>query len=142
MPEQGRIVVAVDDSDAGKRAFWAALSLAKKLGSQLLVVSVIEDLVRTAGETVGEVDESYEHSRDHFEWLQRPMLERAGQEQVAATGHVLVGNVVERLVEFVREQAADLVVIGSLGRTHLLGLGGVKGYHIAEHAPCAVLIAK
>jgi creatinine deaminase len=85
MPEYGRIVVAVDDSEAGKRAFAAALALAKKLGSHLLVVSVVQDLVRTAGENMGEVGERYQHARPHFEWLPRPMLERAQQDEVVVS---------------------------------------------------------
>jgi len=137
-----RIIVAVDDTEAGKRAFAAALPIAKSAHSQLFLVSVIEDLAQMAGETIGQVEDRHAQAITHFEWTQRPMLEHAQREGVEATSHILLGRMVERFLELARERSADLIVLGGFGRPRLMGLGASRGYDLADRVSCAVLIAK
>jgi len=56
---------------------------------------------------------------------------------------VLEGDARETLVEEARRERADLVVVGSHGRTGLdkLVMGSVAS-HVVTHAPCSVLVVK
>jgi nucleotide-binding universal stress UspA family protein len=56
---------------------------------------------------------------------------------------VLQGDPRETLVEEAREQHADLIVVGSHGRTGLerLVMGSVAS-HVVTHAPCSVLVVR
>lgn len=140
-----RILVAVDDTEAGKRAFSAALPVAKGAKGKLFLVSVIEDLAQMAGETISQVDDAHDHAHKHFDWVHASMLERAQHEGVEASGHVLVGRMMERVLEFAQEHSIDLIdliVLGGFGRSRLLGLSASRGHELGERASCAVLVAK
>jgi nucleotide-binding universal stress UspA family protein len=56
---------------------------------------------------------------------------------------VLQGDPREMLIEEARSERADLVVVGSHGRTGLdrLLMGSVAS-HVVTHAPCSVLVVK
>ena len=59
------------------------------------------------------------------------------------TVKVLPGDPREALVDTVRAENADLLVVGSHGRTGIskLMLGSVAS-HVVAHAPCDVLVVK
>lgn len=64
-------------------------------------------------------------------------------ERYRTTGAVLLGNPWAAAAEYAREQAIDLIVLATHGRTglpHVL-LGSVAE-RIVQHAPCAVLVVK
>jgi nucleotide-binding universal stress UspA family protein len=56
---------------------------------------------------------------------------------------VVLGEPASALVQAVRDEGADLLVVGSHGRTGLtkLLLGSVSA-HAVGHAPCSVLVVK
>ena len=56
---------------------------------------------------------------------------------------VLQGDPREALIEEVRKEGADLLVVGSHGRTRLekLLMGSVAS-HVVTHAPCSVLVVR
>jgi nucleotide-binding universal stress UspA family protein len=68
------------------------------------------------------------------------VLRRAG---ISTETRLLEGDPRDALVEFVRAERADLLVVGSHGRTGLakLMLGSVSS-HATTHASCSVLVVK
>ena len=73
---------------------------------------------------------------------------RKAKEALAALGSKVVGRVADGdprqvLVDTVLAEKADLLVVGSRGRTGIarLLLGSVAS-HVAAHAPCSVLIVR
>ena len=138
-----RILVALDGSDPSGRAFGVALEMAKGFGGELHLCSVIENLPRYAEETMNEVDELAEHARQHFELVQKPLLQRAEREGVKVTSHIMPGHVVETIVHLAQQEKASAIVVGGLGRSHVLHrVGGGTGTQIAYHAPCTVVVVR
>ena len=56
---------------------------------------------------------------------------------------MLVGDPREALIEMARREGADLIVVGSHGRSGLtkLLMGSVAS-HVVTHAPCDVLVVR
>lgn len=59
------------------------------------------------------------------------------------TPHVIVGHEVKTVVEFVKRQQFDLLVVGSLGHSALYDriMGGTC-QRLVRLAPCSVLVVK
>lgn len=86
-------------------------------------------------------------------WLEE--LTKAGEELVTkgarrltevglkAKGRVVRGDPREALLDEARREGADLIVVGSHGRTGLtkIVMGSVAS-HVVTHAPCSVLVVK
>ena len=75
----------------------------------------------------------------------RSLLEAARlvNPEITFTTKELIGNAKRKLVDFAREEKADLIVMGATGADffeHLL-LGSTTHY-VIDHAPCDVLIVK
>jgi nucleotide-binding universal stress UspA family protein len=70
-------------------------------------------------------------------------VERLKGAGLHAQGRVVRGDPRVALIEEARREAADLIVLGSHGRTGLkkLVLGAVAS-HVVAHAPCSVLVVK
>jgi len=138
-----RILLAFDGSDPSGRAFATALELAKRFEGELHLCSVIENLPRYAEESIDDVDEIAEHARLHFQLAQRPLLERAAQEGIKAESHILPGHAVETVVQLAEQEKMSAIVVGGLGRSHVLRrIGGGTGTQIAYHAPCTVIVVR
>ncbi len=81
-------------------------------------------------------------TRHHEELCQKAEAElRAAG--IATAARVIPGDPREALVETARAEKADLIVVGSHGRTGIpkLLLGSVAS-HVVAHAPCDVLVVK
>jgi len=137
-----QILVAFDDTPEGMRAFTTALELAKGHATRIHLLSVIEGLAQTAGETIGEVEDAFAHAQKHLEWIQQPALERARREGIEAVSYIVPRRLSEAVIDLADSHKIDLIVLGSLGRSRMLGLFVEQGYEIAKHAKCSVLIAR
>jgi nucleotide-binding universal stress UspA family protein len=138
-----KILVAYDDSAGSKRAFSAALQLAKSCGAELSILSVIEGLAQSAEDSMTGVDEALEHEQRHFELVQQRAIARAEQEGVKATQHIVPGQVVETVVRLAAQERVDTIVLGGLGHSRILGrASGGTGSLISSHAHCTVVIVR
>lgn len=108
-PRIGKIVVGTDFSDEATPALNAGFSWALRLGAQLVLVNVLEDVV--AGDDLArERDVS---ARRAIEQLAAGISERG----VPTTWFVVDGRPDTRLAEISDELGADLLVLGTHGRT-------------------------
>ena len=153
-----RILVAVDDSDISKEAFNKALSLAKALGANLRLIHVISpphsiyedipDLAITGNyysvayeETMQQKMKLWKDSEEEGVELLKTLTNEATAAGAIAKFTQIIGEPGSKICELARSWGADLIVMGSHGRTGLseLFLGSVSNY-VSHHAPCSILI--
>jgi nucleotide-binding universal stress UspA family protein len=142
-----KIVLGFDDSPHAQSALqWICQQRWPERTSVVVVSAVRAPLAVYAEVYVPAVPYPSEVSEDlnrhHQELAARAQAElhTAGLE---ADTRVLQGDPRELLVEVARAEGADLVVVGSHGRTGLakLVLGSVAA-HVVGHAPCSVMVVK
>jgi nucleotide-binding universal stress UspA family protein len=136
-----RILVAIDGSEGGDRAFATALELARAVGATLTALAIEGPLPAYAA-TVGEVDEVKAEKDVFFDALARSARARAEEAGLDVTVQVRAGHAAEVISDVAAEGAYDLVVLGHRGhflRDHLLGSTADR---VAAHAPCPVMIVR
>lgn len=141
-----KIVIAVDDSPHSERAVTFVRRLSWPAGSRVLVVSVFQPIVAPLTPVYEPSsfisDQIADLRRSHEQLLARTevLLRQAG---LSTETRLLEGDPRDALVEFVSAERADLLVLGSHGRTGLakLMLGSVSS-HATTHASCSVLVVK
>jgi len=140
-----KIVIGVDESPHS----WAAVQFVKRsawpAGSSIRVIAASPPVFLGAGETAAPAAIS-EIIRQQ-DTAARGLADRAAAE-LQGTGlevsSVMVpGDPRSALVDEARQEHADLIVVGSHGRSGLskLLLGSVAS-HVVAHAPCSVLVVK
>jgi len=133
-----KILLATDASKPGEAAAARALDLAQAYGSELKVVAVME----FPPQIYGEPPVTHEW-RDMLQDYVAEVVTRAQSRNIAATGQVLEGTPYKAIVGLAAKEKANLIVMGSHGRTGLtrLLMGSVTE-RVIGHAPCPVLVVK
>lgn len=142
-----RILHASDFSSASRVAFTTAVQTAKRSRSTLLLVHVMSlPVVPLAGD--GYISprgwQDLERSlRTQSQRQLAKLVARARKAGVRATGLLLEGQPAERIVRAAKANHADLIVMGTHGRSGLakLFLGSVAE-RVVGTAPCPVLTAR
>jgi nucleotide-binding universal stress UspA family protein len=121
VPEFGRILVAVDDSDPSDAAFAFALDLAAVNQSLLLCCNAIEqgqffDKAAAYGYNPKPLLESL---HDHATELVAAKAEAAKKRGLTLTGVIVEGNAPDAILRAAAEHTADLIVVGTHGRRGL-----------------------
>src|SRR2546426_8006975 len=138
-----KIIVAYDGSEMARRAFAAALDLAKQSRSELHILSVVESLPRYAETTINDVDEMEEKVARYFGEMQQPAIEEAAKAGVVLITRVRPGHAARALVDYVTEVSGDLLVLGHSGHSSLWGTFlGTTADKVVRHAPCSVLVVR
>ena len=141
-----RILHPTDFSRASTPAFKRAVEMAKANRSELVVAHVLVPSMPIVGD--GYISpQVYEDldaaARSAAQKQLRKLVDRAKQAGVRAKGLLLDGVAHERIARAARAQKADLVVIGTHGRTGFakLFLGSVASRVLAV-SPCPVLTVR
>jgi nucleotide-binding universal stress UspA family protein len=145
VPAPGRggrtLLLATDLSEASASATEEAFDLAARLGSRLLVVSVIDpgSLQLPGGRFRARVDQV----RARREQLAQVLVERGRAEGIDVSFLVWTGDPGDMIVEAAEAEHADMVLVGSHGRG-VVGrfLLGSVSEHVVRHAPCPVLVVR
>jgi nucleotide-binding universal stress UspA family protein len=135
------ILLATDGSSASEGASDEAIDLAVQVGARLLVVSVLGSSSRPAGasaETSGPAD-----SRDSLTTKAQGIVQRAKAAGSDATFLVWDGDPGEGIVAAAHSENADLIVVGSHGRSGVSRflIGSVSDY-VVRHAHCPVMVVR
>jgi nucleotide-binding universal stress UspA family protein len=138
-----KIVVAYDGSPESQRSLVSAIRLAKSLDAELHTVTVIADLpayTAFADAADSSVPRMLEQDRRQFyQNLQEKARDLFASYGIGFQGHLIEGKPVEAIVEFLRRQKADLLVLGLHQRElHIARLWSTV-YELAQDAPCSVL---
>jgi nucleotide-binding universal stress UspA family protein len=138
-----KIVVAYNESPESERAFVAAMKLAKSLNAELLTVTAMADLpAYTAFAQAADSSIVRLLEQDRMKFYTKLQDKARAQMESSGIGfhsHLVEGRQVEAIVDFLRKQKADLLVIGLHQRDlHIARLWSTV-YELAQDAPCSVL---
>jgi nucleotide-binding universal stress UspA family protein len=141
-----RILVATDFSDSSKEALDHAIFLAKPLKADIYLLHAFEphyyhqDVMRRMGPEVHEwMDRIKEGERKRLADLEKEV----GKSKVKIRTIFKEGKAFREILKVADEISADLIVLGTHGRTGLdhLMLGSVAE-RVARMAPCPVFIVR
>ncbi|MBI4848068.1 MAG: universal stress protein [Nitrospirae bacterium] len=144
--EFNRIIVATDGSKYSEAAVREAIGIAKRCGSTLIAISVVPsetaspfDIVHTEmmKETI------VEKELKMAECTIKDLKASSEKEGVSATGFIYSGKPYEAIINTAKEKKADLIVVGSHGRTGIdrLLMGSVTE-RVIGLSECAVLVVR
>jgi nucleotide-binding universal stress UspA family protein len=141
-----RVLHPTDFSRASTPAFKRAVEMAKTNRAELLVLHVMVPAVPIMGDgyVSPQVYEDLEaRARGSAQNQIRKQVEKAKQAGARVKGLLLEGVAHERIAQAARARKADLVVIGTHGRTGFakLFLGSVASRVLAV-SPCPVLMVR
>lgn len=152
-----RILVPYDDSEYSKRALDFALAIARAFNSQLHLLNVVEELYPTPrmerqyiiSPKTGEresfeqyLKELYHNMKNNANEMLNAQSRRIGIEGVEVKTKVVLGHPPSKIIEYIREEKIDMVVIGTLGHkgiSQIAGLGSVAR-RVSEDSPCPVIL--
>ena len=141
-----RVLHPTDFSTASSAALRKAIEMTKADRGTLLLLHVLSPIVPVAGEGYIPPKVYEELVTSGRAWAQKQLNRRVAQARAAgvrATGFLLEGVVDDRIVKFARSKRADLLVMGTHGRSGIkrLLLGSVAGRVVAA-ATCPVLTVR
>jgi universal stress protein E len=139
-----KILCPVDQSRTSLRGLRNAVRLAKALGSELFVLSVIPEVnwLTAAVETGVLTDARIEHAS---EWTQEfeEFVQKVDFSGVTWKSQVRYGVPHEQIVAAAKELGSDLIVVGATGRTGLVQvLLGSTTRRLLRGLPCSLLTVK
>jgi len=115
------ILVAVDFSDSSNNAFQLALSMAEKFGSHLVVLHVINEPIDLRGFYVPHI--SYEKLEEEIAEGAEKMMESFSRQHIVGFTDfetmIVPGLPHEQILQQAEETGADLIVMGTHGRSGL-----------------------
>lgn len=141
-----RILAPSDFSDSSAPAVRYAAEMAEKFGAELVLLHVVQDLTLVVPDVMmpapmaaPALDDMVAAARTGIAGL----VEKLGLQRFAPKAEVRIGAPAAEIVAAAGELKADLLCIGTHGRTglaHLL-LGSVAE-RIVRHSPCPVLTVR
>ena len=141
-----RILVPVDFSETSKRALSYAQGFANQFGASLTLVHVVEpfwyphdwDYVPGLEGKLG-TDARKSEARKELSAVAKDVV----QPTVPVTPHVRSGTPWNEIVIAAKEHSADLIIIGTHGRTGLKHVVmGSTAERVVRHAGCPVLVVR
>ncbi|WP_067050114.1 universal stress protein [Methanofollis ethanolicus] len=138
-----KIVVAVDGSEISQKAFEVALSEAKMWNAALHVIYVVE----TSRFSSLPMDNTMEVIYSLLEKEGREIFEKstaqAAAEGISIVTHLRDGHAGTEVLALAEELQADLIVIGSRGKSGIdrLLLGSVSA-HVVQDSRCTTMVVR
>ena len=149
----GTIVVATDGSPSSLDGGRHAIALAKMSGARLRVINVVDasvaiQLYNTPGIATqyyntdpSAILEDYQGEGERLIAEIVQLGKNAGIKDVS--GDVVIGSPRQTIVDWSKEQGADMIVVGSHGSSRLTYiLVGSVAEHLVRYAHCPVLVVR
>jgi universal stress protein A len=141
-----KILHATDFSKASARALNEAVELAKQNRAELAIVHVIEPTPYVAGDELGTAEiytKLEETAKQGTEASMAKLLKRLKTSKIKVQGFLLTGSAPDQIVNAAKSKKANMIVIGTHGRTGLskLLMGSVAG-KVISLATCPVLTVR
>lgn len=138
-----KIVVTLNDLPESQRALGVAIDFARKFDASLLTVSILGDLPAYTSFTIaldpGAPAALKEDRRRIQTLLHEEAAKLAREHGVSATSAIVEGGETQAMLRFLREQKADLLVIGLHQHDFYLSRLWSSVYDVAQDATCSVL---
>ena len=130
-----RILVSVDDSEGGKKAFNFAISLSKKYESSLLIAHIIEEYGTVGHSVVTELEQDSQRILQKYQSKAKDSGLKSSQVNVIESKGT---DVAEKILEIARKENMDAIVVGGRGKylssdSFLLGSTSSKLVHYGGH---------
>jgi nucleotide-binding universal stress UspA family protein len=135
-----RILVAVDDSDDGEKAFNFAALTSKKFESDLLIAHIIEEFGNVGQSILNQMEQDSQHILQKYQSrAENAGLSSSKVNVIEARGT----DVAEKILEIAEKEKIDAIVVGSRGRylsseTFLIGSTASKLVHYGRHTTIIV----
>ena len=145
MKDFSTILVAVDFSDSSDNAFQQALSIARKYAAKLIVLHVINEPVDLRGFYVPHI--SFEKLEEEIEEGANKMMDTFCTQHLGDftnyESFIVSGMPYEQVIDQALEKKADLIVMGTHGRTGLDHvLFGSTAAKVVRKSPLPVLTVR
>lgn len=143
-----KMIIATDGSKFGEKAAGYGVSLAKRTGSEVVAVYVINMKALSVfamghhDNITGYEDENARMKKEGEEALKH-VAAKCKEAGVPVTTRIVRGYPAEEIIKAAVDENAEMIVMGSLGKTglsHIL-LGSVSE-EVVKKAPCPVLIVR
>ena len=138
-----RIVAAYNESPESQRALDTAIRLAASLHAELHTVTAAEALPSyTAFAAVADPSLPRVLKQDRlqvYQELQKKARVQVQAHDIEVESHLVEGQPVEAIIQFLRRQKADLVVIGRSLAKGMMGRLKTNAYSIIRQSPCPVV---
>lgn len=137
-----KLLVAMDDSALAARACEAGSKLAAAFNAELAFVYVIDPGLAPVPDSILSVQKSIAEQKAHAENTIQGIVSQLQLKEMPLR-FIPVGKPAEEIAKAGQEWKADIIVIGSHGRTGIkrLLLGSVAE-SVMHHAHCPVLVVK
>jgi nucleotide-binding universal stress UspA family protein len=134
-----KLIVATDGSSYSEVAGRRAIEIAAQHNSEIIALSAVDVTV----EFMIRAQEVYEHTVANAKTFADSIKERAISANIRADSIVKDGEVFKVIIDAAKEYQADMIVMGSLGRTGIKRLlMGSTAERVLGHASFPVLIVK
>jgi nucleotide-binding universal stress UspA family protein len=135
-----KILIAYDGSEASRKAFETALTLAVQHNAELFVLSVARP-PEVADEV--ETEAVIENARQHHRRMLAELKPALAAKKIKAHLEVAVGHPAEQIIYDADRHGVDLIVVGHRGRSKFarLLLGSVSK-HVVQYADRPVLVVR
>jgi nucleotide-binding universal stress UspA family protein len=131
------ILAPVDLSDRSRAVLEYACRLAAPLSARVEVLFV-QPVTRVT--STGAEDSGNERLAEGRAALHRFVRSVTSARDLAISEHVELGNPLERIIEYARATAADLLVLGTHGRVgRMHALAGSQAESVVRVSPCPVV---
>jgi nucleotide-binding universal stress UspA family protein len=138
-----KIVVVLNDLPEPQHALRTAIDLARSCDAELATVSILGDLPAYSAFSVvvdpGASAAMMEERRDRHKEMHEKAANLARELGVHAQGSIVVGREVRAILHFLKEQNADLLVVGLHQHDFYLSRLWSSVYDLAQDATCSVL---
>lgn len=136
-----RILVPVDGSEHATKAAQLAGDICRKMGSNLLVVTIFDPIPHYLGEPF--IQEILSKRLEFAQVVLDEALSQVGKIPGELESETIEGPVAEAILIMVENRNIDLVVMGSRGLGRLQGLViGSQSQKVVQHASCPVLLVR
>ena len=138
-----KIVVALNDLPESQHALHKAIDLARLCNAEVATVSILGDPPAYTSFSVvvdpGAAAAMMEERERHHKEMHEKAASIARELGVHAQGSIVVGNEVRAILHFLKEQNADLLVVGLHQHDFYLSRLWSSVYDLAQDATCSVL---
>ena len=143
MPVFSNILVAIDGSKAGEQAFVCAVEVAALYSAKLHVVYVIETGLFSSLPADNTVEIMYSALEKEGEEVLAKARTLAKERGVPLATSIQQGHAGNEIVNLAEQQKADLIVVGSHGKSKAdrLLLGSISNY-VVTHGTITTLVVR
>jgi nucleotide-binding universal stress UspA family protein len=143
MPVFTNILVAIDGSDAGQRAFVRAVEEAKVWNARLHVIYVVETGLFSSLPADNTVEIMYRVLEKEGNTVLDQAKKFAAEKGVTAIPHMKQGHAGSEVVSLADKEKADLIITGSHGKSQAdrILIGSVSTY-VVTHSKVTTMVVR